>query len=89
LGSQTKRGQSFSRRVPDENDRDHWGSRPESTIEYYRLIIDSYHEQKPDGSYPAIMINSIGLKKRPDLFAADELDTNKIHFKRVVAELLA
>ncbi len=35
------------------------GIAPESTIEYYRLIIASYRTQKPDGSYPPLIINSI------------------------------
>ncbi len=49
------------------------GIGPESTIEYYRLIIASYRERKPDGSYPPILINSICLKKMLDLIGANEL----------------
>jgi aspartate racemase len=49
------------------------GIAPESTIEYYRLIIASYREQKQDGSYPPIIINSINMKKMLDLIAANEL----------------
>jgi aspartate racemase len=49
------------------------GLGPESTIEYYRLIIAAYAEQRPDGSYPSIIINSIDLKKVLDLVAAKEL----------------
>src|SRR4030042_5490806 len=49
------------------------GIGPESTIEYYRLIIASYREQKRDGSYPSIIINSIDMKKMLDLIAANEL----------------
>ena len=49
------------------------GIGPESTIEYYRLIITSYREQKQDGSYPSIIINSIDLKKMLDLIGADQL----------------
>jgi aspartate racemase len=49
------------------------GIAPESTIEYYRLIIASYREQKQDGSYPAILINSIDLKKMLDLIEAGAL----------------
>lgn len=49
------------------------GIGPESTIEYYRLIIALYREQKQDGSYPSIIINSIDLKKMLDLIAANEL----------------
>ena len=49
------------------------GIGPESTIEYYRLIIDAYRKQKQDGSYPSILINSIDLKKILDLIEANEL----------------
>ena len=45
------------------------GIAPESTIEYYRLIIASYRKQKQDGSYPSILINSIDMKKLLDLIA--------------------
>ena len=50
------------------------GIAPESTIAYYRLIIAAYREQKPDGSYPSIVINSIDMTKMLDFVAADELD---------------
>lgn len=46
------------------------GIAPESTIEYYRLLIASYRERKPDGSAPSIVIDSIDLKKLLDLTAA-------------------
>ena len=49
------------------------GIGPESTIEYYRLIIAAYLERKPDGSYPSIIINSIDLKKVVDLITANQL----------------
>jgi aspartate racemase len=49
------------------------GIGPESTIEYYRLIIASYREQKRDGSYPTIVINSIDLRKMLDFVDANEL----------------
>ncbi len=49
------------------------GIAPESTIEYYRLIISSYRARKPDGSYPPLIINSINLKKLLDLIGANEL----------------
>jgi aspartate racemase len=39
------------------------GIGPESTIEYYRLIISTYRERQTDGSYPSIIINSIDLTK--------------------------
>jgi aspartate racemase len=48
------------------------GIGPESTIEYYRLLIASYAERVTDGSYPSIIINSIDLKKLLGLMAANE-----------------
>ena len=49
------------------------GLGPESTVDYYRLIIAAYREQKQDGSYPAIIINSIDLNKARDLVTANAL----------------
>jgi len=49
------------------------GVGPESTIDYYRLIIAAYREQKPDGSYPPIIINSIDLKKVLGMMEANDL----------------
>lgn len=49
------------------------GIGPESTIEYYHSIVASYREQRADGSYPPIIINSIDLKKMLDLIGADRL----------------
>ena len=39
------------------------GIGPESTIEYYRFIIEGYRKRITDGSYPAIVINSVDLNK--------------------------
>ncbi len=49
------------------------GIGPESTIEYYRQLIAAYRAQKPDGSYPPIIINSINLKGVVDLIEANDL----------------
>lgn len=49
------------------------GIAPESTIEYYRVIIASYREQKRGGDYPPIIINSINLKTILDLVGAQQL----------------
>jgi aspartate racemase len=50
------------------------GIGPESTIEYYRSVIASYRELKPDGGYPPILINSVNLTKLIDCFSAGRLD---------------
>ena len=49
------------------------GIAPESTIQYYQLIINFYREQKRDGSYPPILINSIDMKRMLDWIGANEL----------------
>ena len=48
------------------------GVGPESTIEYYRLLISGYREQR-DGNYPPIIINSVNLKMYLALMNAGEL----------------
>ncbi len=57
------------------------GTGPESTIDYYRLIIETYRARTNDGSYPRIVINSIEAKGLIDLITAGALDR--------VADLLA
>jgi hypothetical protein len=37
------------------------GIGPESTVDYYRLMIAEYRKRRPDGSYPPIILNSINL----------------------------
>jgi aspartate racemase len=49
------------------------GIGPESTIDYYRLIVAGYRERKRDGSYPSLVINSIDLQKILTLIGADRL----------------
>ncbi len=50
------------------------GIGPESTMEYYRQIIAAYRQQKRDGSYPALIINSIDMQKMLAQIGANELD---------------
>ncbi len=49
------------------------GIGPESTVEYYRLIIASYRERTRDGTYPSLLINSIDVKQMLDLIGASKL----------------
>lgn len=49
------------------------GIAPESTIEYYRQIIDGYRKRSSAGNYPSIIIDSIDLKKMIDWITANEL----------------
>ena len=49
------------------------GTGPESTIDYYRLLIAKYREQA-DGNAPNLIINSVNLKTMIELMTAGELD---------------
>jgi len=51
------------------------GIGPESTVEYYRFIIDGYRARQTDGSYPSIIINSIDLSKLIRWMNAGDLDS--------------
>jgi len=49
------------------------GIGPESTVDYYRLILSIYRERTRDGSYPSVLINSIDPKRMLDLIESDQL----------------
>jgi aspartate racemase len=49
------------------------GVGPESTIEYYRLIIDGYRARQTDPGNPSIIINSVDVNKLLTWMAANEL----------------
>lgn len=49
------------------------GIGPESTVDYYRSLIQKWREQTRDGSAPSIVLSSIDLKRMLDLIAANEL----------------
>jgi len=63
------------------------GIGPESTMDYYRQIIAAYREQRQDGSYPAIIINSIDLNKIRDLVTANALADLTAHLVAEVQRL--
>jgi hypothetical protein len=39
------------------------GIGPESTVQYYQLVVKLYRERTGDGSYPSVLINSIDVTK--------------------------
>lgn len=47
------------------------GIAPESTVEYYRRVIEAYRRGTNDGSYPKIIINSIDLTTMLSLVRGD------------------
>jgi aspartate racemase len=49
------------------------GVGPESTIEYYRLIIEAYRQRRTDGSYPSIIINSVDVARLLAWMGSNEL----------------
>ncbi len=49
------------------------GIGPESTIEYYRLLVARYRE-KAEGVYPSVIINSVDLKRLLEWMTAGELE---------------
>jgi aspartate racemase len=49
------------------------GIGPETTVEYYRRILDFYRRCNPDGGAPYIIINSLNMKKPLGM-----LETNKL-----------
>ncbi len=49
------------------------GIGPESTIEYYRLMVAAYRKQRPDGSFPPILINSIDMTHMLDLIGKGKM----------------
>jgi aspartate racemase len=50
------------------------GTGPESTIDYYRLLVAKYREQA-DGHSPPLIITSVDLKRLVELMTAGQLDT--------------
>ena len=50
------------------------GIGPESTVEYYRFIIETFREQNDDDSYPLIIINSVNLSKLVKLVTSNRLE---------------
>lgn len=50
------------------------GIGPESTIEYYKLIISLYREERKDDNYPSLLINSINLKRLRELVTDNRLE---------------
>jgi aspartate racemase len=63
------------------------GIGPESTIEYYRLIMAAYRERARDGSSPSVIINSIDLKRMLDLIGANKLAEVEEYLARELARL--
>ncbi len=51
------------------------GVGPESTIEYYRFIIEAYRAKTNNDTYPSIIINSVDVNKYVALATANQFGT--------------
>ncbi len=63
------------------------GLGPESTIDYYRAIIARYRARKPDGSYPALLINSLDVNKGIAMLDGGRMDELAAYVAEGVAVL--
>lgn len=50
------------------------GIGPESTIEYYRFILEGYRARVPDGSAPHLVIDSLDVNRGIAMLDANDLD---------------
>ena len=50
------------------------GLGPESTIDYYRMILARYRARRPDAGYPQVVINSLDVDKGIAMLDAGRLD---------------
>jgi aspartate racemase len=65
------------------------GIGPESTIEYYRFIIEAYRSRVTDGSYPSIIINSIDMKQMLEGIADGLLDETVAYLSKEIDKVVA
>ncbi len=49
------------------------GIGPESTMEYYRLIVAGWRLRNPDGSFPPVIINSIDMTRMLALIGGNQM----------------
>jgi aspartate racemase len=49
------------------------GIGPESTVDYYKLLVAAYLERRTDDSYPQIVINSVDMRRLVGIMNADDL----------------
>lgn len=64
------------------------GLGPETTVDYYRLILARYRERKPNAGYPQIVINSLDVDKGIAMLDAGKLDALADYLVEGVAALV-
>jgi len=65
------------------------GIGPESTVDYYRLILSRYAERRPGGNAPSVLIDSIDLKRIVDAITAGDLPAVTDYLLRELERLAA
>ncbi len=50
------------------------GLGPESTVDYYQMIVSRFRERTGDGHYPAFLVNSLDLEPAVDAVTAGRLE---------------
>ena len=63
------------------------GIGPESTISYYRLLIERFQSRLNTNQYPEILLHSINMTKMLSYLSNDQLDELVIFLKRKIAVL--
>ncbi|MFN2632948.1 MAG: aspartate/glutamate racemase family protein [Thermoanaerobaculia bacterium] len=65
------------------------GIGPESTVDYYPLILSRYAERRPGGHAPAVLIDSIGLERIVDSITSGDLGAVTDSLRRELERLAA
>ena len=65
------------------------GTGPESTVEYYRLLIATYRKSTQDGSYPHLVINSVDNERLLAWMAKADLESVILYLVQEVKRLAA
>ncbi len=65
------------------------GIGPEATIDYYQKLLSTYDKLRPNQGLPAIIINSIDVKKALALVGAGQLEELAEYFLYEIARLAA
>jgi aspartate racemase len=63
------------------------GIGPESTVDYYKRLLAAYDKRRPNSGLPAIIINSIDVKKALALVGADQLEELAEYFLAEIGRL--
>ncbi len=63
------------------------GIGPESTVDYYRLVIKTYQEMTGDRNYPEVVINSINMTKMLQMVSDRDWDSLVGYLASAVKEL--